>query len=500
MRVLIWLSTIGLALAFTLAGCGGRPAVRPAPGIRPECELFTAAAEAADSITVVLFDTVELEIAPWARNPSERLLFHHLYETLTVVDCLGNIRAGLAGSWKSRSDDRHWTFELRSDARFWDGTPVTAGDVVMSWRELAVEPEAINAVVDSLAVDGDRVLNVYLGRPRRDAPRMLSAIEFAVVKSSDNSPWPLGSGPYRIVSAERRSSAASQRTITVEPANGSDRSVILFVETSARDARDLLEGTADVMVTSDPAVLAYAARHPRLSTAPLQWSRTHVLFSTSRALELRMGGQPTPVSPDLAMGLARDAVRSDARAYQPPGWWDDPGISEDCFSTSLEGDSSKGTDNAAGHSTPHRVVYDRNDSTARELAERIVALAATGPESSPEAKAVFSALPGLRAKGAADLTAGGMPANEFASSFRKGDEFTYVVSIPRRTPDPCVGLNELINRAPWLAALGSGFANAMIPLTDTRESVIVNGERIGLGADWFGNVFITTTPPVRGSD
>ncbi|MEJ2722216.1 MAG: ABC transporter substrate-binding protein, partial [bacterium] len=312
MRVRIWLSTICLAVPLVAAGCGGRSALRTAPPLPPECELFESAGETADSITVALMDEVELEIAPWARNFSERLVFHHLYETLTTVDCLGNVRAGLAVSWKRFDSGRHWVFELRGGAEFWDGTPVTARDVVTSWSELAVEPGTIRAVVDSVAADGDHLLHVYFKRPRGDILRVFSALEFAVVKSPDVSPWPVGSGPYRILSAERRSSENPQRAIAVEPANGSDRPLIIFMETKRRDARDLLEGTADVMVTADPTVLSYAARHPQLATAPLPWTRTYLLLSTSRVDAIRSGRSLQPVPFMLVEGLARDAVRGDA--------------------------------------------------------------------------------------------------------------------------------------------------------------------------------------------
>ncbi len=503
MRLSVWLITFCLLIPLTLAGCGGSSTVKTVPSVPPECELFRPASQAADTITFVLFDNVELAIAPWARNPSEKLLFHHLYETLTVVDCLGSVRAGLATSWKKRDAGRHWVFDLRTDARFWDGTPVTAGDIVTSWQELAVEPQIINTLVDSLATEGNHVLHVYLSRPKQDVPHAFSALEFAVVKSSDTSAWPLGSGPYRIVSVERRSASASRHTVTVEPSLGFDRPVIRFVETSARDARDLLEGTADVMVTGDPAVLAYAARHPQLATAPLPWTRTHVLVSTSRVVALHRGRTLEPVSPILAAGLARDAVRSDARGYQPTAWWDDRGSWEEeslCDVESPVFDEWKTAPNLDGLWGPpeqRRILYDTNDPTARELAERLVALASADPGVSPEAEAVFAALPGLRADDATDLTTGGVPEKDLASSLRAGGAFAYVVSISRRTPNPCAELDELMHRVPWLAVLGNDFAKGMIPLTDTREHVIVNGTNIGLDVDWFGNVLITAGPPRR---
>jgi hypothetical protein len=490
MRKSIWLFVFALAPALYLAGCGERPPLRTTFDITPECELFRATAEAKDTITVALFDAIEPDIAPWARNPGEEFLFRHLYETLVTVDCNGNVRGALATSWHRDATGRRWVFELRKDARFWDGSKVTASDVAKSWRELAVEPETISAVIDSVAVEDDRKLHVYFSRPQRDMPYALSMLEFAVVKSSESSSWPIGSGPYRIVSVQKRTSTNSQRAIKVEPATGAEQPVIDFTETRRSAARDLLEGAADVMVTGDPVVLAYAAERPQLSTAPLPWNRTYVLVSTSRAAALRENRDVQPVSPHLSNGLARDAVRADARGCSIPDWWIERG---DCAERSAPPGSDvsiAGANVDSSAPVPFRILYDLDDPTARELAERIVALAATGPDTSVEAAAVFTALPGLRPHDGPALITADVPATEFGESLRDGDDFAYIISIPRRAPDACAEIGKLINRAPWLAPLGSNGSQALIPLIDTRPHAILSGEGIALGVDWYGNVFV----------
>src|SRR5690348_13149674 len=70
--------------------------------------------------------------APLPRNDAERLVFAQLYETLLRLDCQGRTLPGVARSW-SQDGDR-WTFTLREDARFWDGAPITALDVIAAWR------------------------------------------------------------------------------------------------------------------------------------------------------------------------------------------------------------------------------------------------------------------------------------------------------------------------------------------------------------------------------
>jgi len=61
-----------------------------------------------------------------------------LFEGLTNQDAQGNIVPGVAKSWQS-NDNKTWTFNLRKDARWSNGDPVTAYDFVDSWRRL-VDP------------------------------------------------------------------------------------------------------------------------------------------------------------------------------------------------------------------------------------------------------------------------------------------------------------------------------------------------------------------------
>jgi len=62
-----------------------------------------------------------------------------LFEGLTSQDAKGQIVPGVAESWNS-NDNKIWLFTLRKDARWSDGSPVTAQDFVYSWQRL-VDPK-----------------------------------------------------------------------------------------------------------------------------------------------------------------------------------------------------------------------------------------------------------------------------------------------------------------------------------------------------------------------
>src|SRR5215467_13043937 len=71
------------------------------------------------------------------------------FETLTRIDAEGHLLPGLASFWQSDSA-RIWHFRLRL-ARFHDGTPVTAADVISSlnkaepsWRCTTVDRQNVS--------------------------------------------------------------------------------------------------------------------------------------------------------------------------------------------------------------------------------------------------------------------------------------------------------------------------------------------------------------------
>src|SRR5262245_18831326 len=77
-----------------------------------------------------LTEDVSSAHAPIPANDSERLLFRQVYETLVQTDCDLTVRPGLAAGWQLDATGTTWIVNLRPDARFSDGTAVTARDVI----------------------------------------------------------------------------------------------------------------------------------------------------------------------------------------------------------------------------------------------------------------------------------------------------------------------------------------------------------------------------------
>jgi oligopeptide transport system substrate-binding protein len=66
----------------------------------------------------------------------EETLLNDLFLGLTTFNAKGEIVPGAAESWTQSADGLIWTFNLREDLRWSDGTPLTAEDFVYSFRRL----------------------------------------------------------------------------------------------------------------------------------------------------------------------------------------------------------------------------------------------------------------------------------------------------------------------------------------------------------------------------
>ena len=66
----------------------------------------------------------------------EAFILKDLYEGLTIYDAAGKIVPGAAESWTLSDDGTVYTFKLRADAKWSDGSPVTAEDFVFSYQRV----------------------------------------------------------------------------------------------------------------------------------------------------------------------------------------------------------------------------------------------------------------------------------------------------------------------------------------------------------------------------
>lgn len=140
----------------------------------------------------------------FATSIADIQLLSQVYEQLTWIDASRRPVPGLAAGWES-PDGRTWTFTLRPGARFSDGRPVTAGDVVFSFNRLR-DPRAGTPVVslyrnirEVRALDARRV-QFLLADPNPEFAGDVGDYHAAILPAGTVDPArePIGSGPFRV--------------------------------------------------------------------------------------------------------------------------------------------------------------------------------------------------------------------------------------------------------------------------------------------------------------
>ncbi len=507
-RVALW-SFPALVLVLLTDACATRTELVTTASLRAEeCGLFPDGDEA-DTVTIALTERVDPTHARWPQNDSERLLFRHFYETLIRVDCRGRAYPGLAESVRADEGGRRWIFSLRANARYWDGSAVTASAIVSGWLSDETSARHLRAAgisLRSVTAINDRTLSVALNDRHASLPHLFADPVLAVAKPDSSSRWPQGTGPYQVVPhAHGTGESLSEHFSTAYPVTSKSevhRPVVRFQLAYGVDPRDVLDGGVDLLVTSDRAVMAYAARRVQLALVRLPWQRTYALLSpgwvrraSMAILEAESLGTMVPLG--FREALARDAVRAEARGARSPFWWEDMA---GCRVSVQSAAASRAVSGAGSESGRRRIVYNRDDPTARDLAERMVALiGSAGSDLQPSDALSFFRFEFF--EGDARLVAAGLGPEEFAAALDAGDESAYILALPRRALDRCQQVQALVSAADWLAAGAAGelgLSLVLAPLVDTRSRAIVRRGLSGLVASWDGTVFLGGADWARG--
>ncbi|CAL9292438.1 ABC transporter substrate-binding protein [Streptomyces sp. SudanB52_2052] len=142
-----------------------------------------------------------------------------LYDKLADYGADLSAQPRLAEKWQSNKTLDRWQVTLR-EATFHDGKPVTAKDVLHSYRRIADPKQAFRAKASLEPIDldasrarGDRTVEFVLKRPTAEFPNVLAAFGAYIVPehAGDFDRKPIGSGPFRFVSFTPGRSAVFRR-------------------------------------------------------------------------------------------------------------------------------------------------------------------------------------------------------------------------------------------------------------------------------------------------
>lgn len=171
------------------------------------------AAEKTDLAIAVDADVATLHPTDFS-STIELSVLNQIYDTLMYYSADGTKEpeARIAESYEISEDGLDYTFHLRDDVTFHDGTPVTAEDVKFSlelYRDSEYQGSAV-AVLDTVEVTDDTTIVCHLSSPYSPFLQAICS-PFIVSKTyyeSDEEGFvnsPIGSGPYKFVSRTKSS-------------------------------------------------------------------------------------------------------------------------------------------------------------------------------------------------------------------------------------------------------------------------------------------------------
>ncbi len=214
-RSSLWISL--LAIVLILSGCGssagtGTESVQAANGGTGGTLTYALATTP---------DTLDPQRSGWAVSVR---VFGNIYDNLVVQDQDGKIKPWLAKSWTTSTDGLSYTFKLRKDVTFHDGTPFNAEAVKFNLdRIINPATKAANALAlvqpyQSSNVIDEYTIKVNLSRPSEAFLANLSQSMLGIISPTAAKKYgeqfgqhPVGTGPFEFVSWEDNASIKLKR-------------------------------------------------------------------------------------------------------------------------------------------------------------------------------------------------------------------------------------------------------------------------------------------------
>jgi peptide/nickel transport system substrate-binding protein len=262
-------------------------------------------------------------------------VLEHVFEPLVARDADGKLVPGLAESWRM-IDALTWEFRIRKDAKFSDGSDVTAEDVVYSLdRPAAIRNSPASFTLFTKAIVGKKVVDARTVRltTGQPSPLLLSDLTSLLVVSrkateglaSDDfaaGRGMVGSGPYRFVKFQRDDRIEMARSETYNGANRSPWSAVTirFISNPSSRVAALLAGDVQAIENVPPADVARVRNDANLTLVTKTSYRVIFLFADWRdkspfvtdrsgTVLARNPLKDVRVRRALSMAINRDAIR-----------------------------------------------------------------------------------------------------------------------------------------------------------------------------------------------
>ncbi|WID99401.1 ABC transporter substrate-binding protein [Bosea vestrisii] len=209
-----------------------------------------------------------------AAQAIREVVLQNIFEGLVAMDRTGKLVPALAESWTLAADNLTYTFKLRPNARFHDGTPFSSRDVKFSF-ERAVGPDSTNAQrwiftpIESIEAPDPVRLIIKLKQPTANFVYGLSWGDAIVVSSAtaaNNKTNPIGTGPFKFARwnrGDRLELARNDEYWGAKPALA--KAVFRFISDPQAQVAALRAGDIDVFTNlSAPEAIPQLKADPKL--------------------------------------------------------------------------------------------------------------------------------------------------------------------------------------------------------------------------------------------
>jgi peptide/nickel transport system substrate-binding protein len=176
---------------------------------------LTASHATADTLRAVPHAQLEVLDPIWTTAYITRSHGYLVYDTLFGLDESFQPQPQMVDTWSVSDDGLSWSFTLRPDQKWHDGTDVTAADAVASLRRWGArdgEGQALFSRITAIEAESDDTFTMTLSRPYPwmldTLGKMSSNVPFImperIAETDPNEPItdPTGSGPYRFSTEE----------------------------------------------------------------------------------------------------------------------------------------------------------------------------------------------------------------------------------------------------------------------------------------------------------
>ena len=265
-------------------------------------------------------------------------VLRHVFNSLVFLDARGNIVPDLAERWEVASDQVTWTFHLRKDVQFHDGSPFNA-EAVRFTIERAIGPgspaspaKRYLSVIDRVEVVNDATVRIVTKGPSAPFLSNLAQVRAAIMSPSavekagtNVGHAPVGTGPFRLAEWRRGDKLVLERNDAYfGDKAGVRRIVYRTVPEAATRARQLETGEADIALRLSPfeakrlgakpglEILRTVSIRPvvfYLNTRKKPFNDVRVRRAVNLAVDRKeliqnvLSGEATPLDSPLAAGL-----------------------------------------------------------------------------------------------------------------------------------------------------------------------------------------------------